>query len=84
MLGISPRINHVGGGFDDLPERTVGTVVVDAPSVVWAHFFQHAEPDEPAGGLWIHPTPKRILDPLATVLDLTLPRPRRWWQRRRR
>jgi len=35
-LPMSPRINHVGGCFDDLPEGTVGAVVVDAPSVVWA------------------------------------------------
>jgi hypothetical protein len=46
-LPMSPRINHVGGCFDDLPEGTVGTVVVDAPSVVWAQFLQHAEADEP-------------------------------------
>ncbi len=46
-LPMSPRINHVGGCFDDLPEGTVGTVVVNAPSVVWAQFLQHAEADEP-------------------------------------
>jgi hypothetical protein len=44
---MSPRINHLGGCFDDLPEGTVGTVVVNAPSVVWAQFLQHAEADEP-------------------------------------
>src|SRR6266567_2739315 len=44
---MSPRINHVGGCFDDLPEGTIGTVVVNAPSVVWAQFLQHAEADEP-------------------------------------
>jgi hypothetical protein len=43
----SSRINHVGGCFDDLPEGTVGTVVVNAPSVVRAQFLQHAEADEP-------------------------------------
>jgi hypothetical protein len=47
VIGMSPRINHVGGCFDDLPEGTVGTVVVNAPSVVWAQFLQHAEADEP-------------------------------------
>jgi hypothetical protein len=46
-LPMSPRINHVGGCFDDLPEGTVGAVVVNAPSVVWAQFLQHAEADEP-------------------------------------
>ena len=46
-LPMSPRINHVGGCFDDLPEGTVGTVVVNAPSVVRAQFLQHAEADEP-------------------------------------
>ena len=46
-LSMSPRINHVGGCFDDLPEGTVGTVVVNAPSVVRAQFLQHAEADEP-------------------------------------
>jgi hypothetical protein len=45
--GSLRRINHVGGCFDDFPEGTVGTVVVDAPSVVWAQFLQHAEADEP-------------------------------------
>jgi hypothetical protein len=44
---MSPRINYVGGCFDDLPERAVGTVVVHAPSVVWAQFLQHAETNEP-------------------------------------
>jgi hypothetical protein len=46
-LPMSPRINDVGGCFDDLPEGTVGTVVVNAPSVVRAQFLQHAEADEP-------------------------------------
>ena len=46
-LPMSPRINHVGGCFDDLPEGTVGTLVVNAPSVVRAQFLQHAESDEP-------------------------------------
>ena len=46
-VGMSPRINHVGSCFDDLPEGTVGTVVVNAPSVVRAQFLQHAEADEP-------------------------------------
>src|SRR6266513_2297615 len=46
-LPMSPRINHVGGCFDDLPEGTVGTVVVNAPRVVRAQFLQHAEADEP-------------------------------------
>src|SRR6185312_11233662 len=46
-LPMSPRINHVGGCFDDLPEGTVGTVVVNAPSVVRTQFLQHAEADEP-------------------------------------
>jgi hypothetical protein len=45
---MSPMINYVGGCFDDLPEGTVGTVVVNAPSVVWAQFLQHAEADESA------------------------------------
>jgi len=38
-LPMSPRINHVGGCFDDLPEGTVGTVVVNAPRVVRAQFL---------------------------------------------
>jgi len=44
---MSPRINHSGGGFDDLPEGTIGAVVVNAPRVVWAQFLQHAQADEP-------------------------------------
>jgi hypothetical protein len=36
---MSPRINDIGGCFDDLPERTIGAVVVNAPSVVWAQFL---------------------------------------------
>src|SRR5689334_19280458 len=46
--GMSPRINHVGGCFDDLPEGTVGAVVVNAPRIVWAQLLQHAEADEMA------------------------------------
>jgi hypothetical protein len=42
------RFDHVGGGLDDLPERAVGAFVVDAASIVWAVFVQHAEADEPA------------------------------------
>jgi hypothetical protein len=44
---MSPRINDIGGCFDDLPEGTIGAVVVNAPGVVWAQFLQHAEADEP-------------------------------------
>jgi hypothetical protein len=54
---MSPRINHLGGRFDDLPEGTIGAVVVDAPGVVWAQFLQHAEADEPTeflGHLSLH------------------------------
>src|SRR5256884_5885825 len=36
---VSQRINHIGGCFDDLPEGTVGTVVVNAPRIVRAQFL---------------------------------------------
>ena len=42
-------IDRVGGCFDDLPERAARAYVVNAPSVVWALFLEHAEADEPAG-----------------------------------
>ena len=45
---MSQRIDHVGGGFDDLPEGTVGAFVVDAPCIISALYLQHAEADEPA------------------------------------
>src|SRR5690349_59962 len=42
------RIDHVGGCFDDPPQGTVGAVVVNAPGVVRALLFEHAEADEAA------------------------------------
>jgi len=46
--GTSRGFNRVGGRFDDLPEGTAGTHVVDAPGVIRALLLQHAEADEPA------------------------------------
>ena len=39
-------VDHAGGCFDDLPEGTVGAVVVNAPAVVRAFLLEHAEADE--------------------------------------
>src|SRR5690242_20448386 len=48
MLTGPTLSHHVGGGFDDLPEGTAGSYVVDAPGVVRALFLEHAEADEAA------------------------------------
>jgi hypothetical protein len=32
------RVDHVGGGLNDLPERVIGAFVVDAANVVRALF----------------------------------------------
>jgi hypothetical protein len=41
------NFDHVGCYLNDLPQRAFGALVVDAATVIWAFFFQHAEADEP-------------------------------------